>query len=136
MSIKLIAPLTIVAAGLFVAACGEEQQLDVGSSDRPPAVAAYPEGYPVTADGAIRRELAKLEAERARRDVIEITPRYGSADSLEHAAASQITPRYGSADSLEHAASTTSESWGGYPLTADGAIRRELAKLEAERAAG
>jgi hypothetical protein len=66
MSMKLIAPLTIAAAGLLVAACGKEQQVDVGPTDRPPAVAAYPEGYPLTADGAIRRELAKLETERRR----------------------------------------------------------------------
>jgi hypothetical protein len=71
MSVKHIRPFLILGvAGVLIAACGGEQQVDTGA-ERPapaveaPPVAAFPEGWPLTADGAIRRELAKLEAEHA-----------------------------------------------------------------------
>jgi hypothetical protein len=71
MSVKHIRPFLILGvAGVLIAACGGEQQVDTGA-ERPapaveaPPVAAFPEGWPLTADGAIRRELAKLEAVHA-----------------------------------------------------------------------
>ena len=71
MSVKFIGPLAILgAAGLLIAACGAEPEVDVGSNSEAPAVVEHREGWPLTADGAIRRELAKLEAHRAGRPTV------------------------------------------------------------------
>jgi hypothetical protein len=66
MSIKLLGPFSILGvAGLLIAACGDKPEVDAGASLGEPAVLSSWEGWPLTADGAIRRELAELEAQRA-----------------------------------------------------------------------
>jgi hypothetical protein len=131
MSMKIIGPFAILGvAGLLIAACGDEREVDAGASRRAPAVAEYAEGWPVTADGTIRRELAKLEAERAARSA---SVEYSEGWPLTADGAVRRELAKLQAERARRAASL--DDWGNWPLTADGAIRRELATLEATRAA-
>jgi hypothetical protein len=127
MFIKLIGGFGILAtASLLATACGEEPEVDI-SSDRAPAVVEHVAGWPVTADGQIRRALAELEAERA--------DRRGAVADLEGwplTADGQI--RRALAELEAERAERVAADWGDWPATADGAIRRELARLEAEGA--
>jgi hypothetical protein len=118
MFIKLIGGFGILAtAGLLVTACGEEPAVDAGANVAVPPIVEQWDGYPVTADGAIRRELAQLEAERA--------SAWGDWPVTADGAIRRELAR------LE---AERASVWGDWPVTADGAIRRELARLEAERA--
>jgi hypothetical protein len=130
MSIRFIAPFaTLGVAGLLIAACGDEREVDAGASRREPAVAEYSDGWPMTADGTIRRELAKLEAERAAR-----SPSVEYAEGWPLTADGAVRRELAKLEA-EHARRAASlDDWGNWPLTADGAIRRELARLEAEHA--
>jgi hypothetical protein len=50
---------------LLITACGDDPEVDVGSDPGATPVAEAWGDWPVSADGAVRRELARIEAERA-----------------------------------------------------------------------